>query len=248
MNRDITRPPSILIAFRTLGRTLKHTYDNLFPIGTASIFWYVCTVPFLPIIALATFVLGYGSLFTFFIGVLLVGIGPPSAALHRIVKPMSEERASSSSTFWSHLRPDAGWSLRLSLTLLLVLLLWLVNASFYANSLNSTLQLFSGFFAIASVVWLGIMMYALPIALRQTEQTLRGTLRNAVVVALANLPGLVVSLVLLLMTTAILIILPPLFLLVPGYVALWTEENVRLLLVASGHIAPDEVADRPRGS
>src|SRR5690349_19098459 len=153
MSRDITRPPSIQIAFRTLGRTLKHTYDNLFAVGIASIFWYICTVPFVPIIALATFLLGYGGLFTLFIGVLLVGYGPPSAALHRIVKPMTEERASSSNTFWSHLRPDAGWSLRLSLTLLFILLLWLANASFYSNSLNNVLQLFSGFFVVASIVW-----------------------------------------------------------------------------------------------
>jgi uncharacterized membrane protein YesL len=248
MSREIVRPPSIRIAFRTLGRTLRHAYENLFTLGVAGVFWLVCTVPFVPIIALAVFLLGYGSSLVLFIGVLLVGVGPPSAALHRIARPMTEERASSWNTFWSHLRADFGWSLRLSLTLLVILFLWLLNSSFYAGATNSMLQLVSGFFFVATIVWLGIMMYALPMALRQVEQSLRSTLRNAVVVALANLPGLIVSLILLFITTGILIVLPPLFLLVPGWVALWTEENVRLLLVASGHLAPDEIADRPRGS
>ena len=246
MSREITRPPSVQIAFRTLGRTLRHAYDNLFSLGIASVFWLLCTVPFFAIIALVLIFVGFGSFFVLFLGVLLVGLGPPSAALHRIAQRMSEERASSWNTFWTHARADFAWSARLSLTLLLVLLLWLVNYSFYANSPNSTLQLISGFFLVATFVWLGIMMYALPMALRQSEPSLRWTLRNTVVIALANLPGLIVSLLLLLITTAIFTLLPPLFLLVPGWVALWTEENVRLLLVASGHIPPDEIADRPR--
>jgi uncharacterized membrane protein YesL len=248
MSREITRPPSIRIAFRTLGRTLRHAYENLFPLGISSIFWLICTVPFVPVIALAVFLVGYGSTLVLFIGVLVVGIGPPSAALHRRTQPMTEERSVPWNTFWADIRADFGWSLRLSLVLLLVLLLWLANTSFYGASPNPTLQLFSGFFMIATIIWLGIMMYALPMALRQTDKSLRATLRNATVVALANLPGLLVSMVLLLLTTAILIVLPPLFLMVPGWVALWTEENVRLLLVASGHIPPDEIADRPRGS
>jgi uncharacterized membrane protein YesL len=248
MSKEFTRPPSVQIAFRTLGRTLRHAYDNLFSIGIASVFWMLCTVPFFPIIALASFFLGDGGTIVLFIGVLLVGLGPPSAALHRIVQRMTEERASSWNTFWGHLRADFGWSLRLSLTLLFVLVLMLINNSFYAATPNSPLQLISGFFMIATFLWLGVMMYALPMALRQNEQSLRSTLRNAIVVALANLPGLIVSLVLLLITTTILIVLPPLFLLVPGWVALWSEENVRMLLVASGHLQPDEIADRPRRS
>jgi hypothetical protein len=43
-----------------------------------------------------------------------------------------------------------------------------------------------------------------------------------------------------------LIVIPPLFLLIPGVVALWGEENARLLLVASGYVPPDPFADRPR--
>ncbi len=246
MSREITRPPSVQIAFRTLGRTLRHAYDNLFSLGIASVFWLLCTVPFFAIIVLVLLLVGFGGTFVLSLGVLLVGLGPPSAALHRIAQRMSEERASSWNTFWTHARADFAWSARLSLTLLFVLLLWLVNYSFYANSANSTLQLISGFFLVATFVWLGIMMYALPMALRQSEQSLRSTVRNTVVIALANLPGLIVSLLLLFVTATIFTLLPPLFLLVPGWVALWTEENVRLLLVASGHIPPDEIADRPR--
>ena len=248
MSREIIRPPSVQIAFRTLGRTLRHGYDNLFALGISSVFWLLCTVPFFLIMALVIFLVGFGSTFVLLIGVLLVGVGPPSAALHRITQRMSEERASAWNMFWTHARADFAWSARLSWTLLALLLLWLANYSFYARSSNSTLQLISGFFLVTIFVWLGIMMYALPMALRQNEQSLRSTLRNTVIIGLGNLPGLIISLILLLITSAIFIILPPLFLLVPGWVALWAEENVRLLLVASGHIPPDEIADRPRGA
>jgi hypothetical protein len=54
-----------------------------------------------------------------------------------------------------------------------------------------------------------------------------------------------VSLVLLVLVSGLLLVIPPLFLLLPGVIALWGEENARLFLVGSGHIAKDEIADRP---
>src|SRR3954451_21602727 len=150
MSKEIVRPPSIQIAFRTLGRTLRHGYDNLIPLGIASLYWLLCTVPFFPIFALAFFLIGYGSTFVIFIGVLIVGVGPPSAALHRRTRPMTEERVTPGMSFWSDLRTDFGWSLRLSITLLLVLTLCVANSSFYGNSPNTALQLVSGFFLIAT--------------------------------------------------------------------------------------------------
>ena len=106
----------------------------------------------------------------------------------------------------------------------------------------------SGFVLVVVIIWWGIMLFAMPLALRQSEQSLRITLRNAAVVVLANLPGVIVSQVLLFLSSLLLLIIPPLFLLLPGWVALWSEENVRLLLVASGQIPPDEFADSPRRS
>jgi uncharacterized membrane protein YesL len=246
MKPEITRPPSVRIAFRTFGRTLRHGYDNLFTLGIASVLWLLCTAPIIFIVlflVLALPVTGFGF-FLLLLGGLIVGIGPPSAALHRIVQPMTEERASSWRVFWQHLRADARWSLRLVGTLLLVLVLAEMNRSFYSQSPNNNLYLLSGFFLVIVLVWLAIMLYALPMALRQVEHSMRTTLRNAFILTLANLPGAAVSLVLLFMSSLILVVIPPLFLLLPGWIALWSEENVRLLLVSSGHIAPDEFADR----
>jgi uncharacterized membrane protein YesL len=158
---------------------------------------------------------------------------------------MTEARASPSRRFWEHFRADWGWSSALVWTLILGLVVWEANRRFYINSGNSILSLFSGFFLVVIMLWFGVMLFAMPLALRQTDRRLRTTLRNAVVVVLANLPGVVVSLVLLFISCLVLLI-PPLFLLIPGWIALWGEENVRLLLVAAGHIPPDEFADRPR--
>jgi uncharacterized membrane protein YesL len=248
MDTNITRPPSVRIAFRTLGRTLRHCYENLFTVGIAGVLWLLCTVPVLFIVlflVLALPITGFGF-FLLLLGSLLVGIGPPSAALHRIVQPMSEERASSWRVFWQYFRADARWSLSLVGTLLLVLLVAELNRSFYSQSLNTNLYLLTGFFLVIILVWLAMMLYAIPMALRQTEPSLRITLRNTAILTLANLPGAAVSVVLLFVTSLILAAIPPLFLLLPGWIALWSEENVRLLLVASGHIPPDEFADRER--
>jgi uncharacterized membrane protein YesL len=220
MQNEITRPPSVRIAFRTFGRTLRHGYENLASLGICSVYWLLLAIP-------------------------LVTLGPATAALHRVTQRMSEARASPSYRFWEHFRADWGWSSALVWTLILGLVVWEVNREFYINSGNSTLQLLTGFFFVVILLWFGVMLFAMPLALRQTDRRLRTTLRNAAVVVLANLPGVVVSLVLLFISCLVLLI-PPLFLLIPGWIALWGEENVRLLLVAAGHIPPDEFADAPR--
>lgn len=221
MQNTITRPPSVRIAFRTFGRTLRHSYDNLGSLGISSLLWIV-------------------------LALLIVPLGPATAALHRVTQRMTEERASPWSRFWEYFRADWRWSSVLFWTLLLGMALLEVNRQFYSSSANSVLLVISGFFLVITLIWMGIIFFAFPLALRQTDHRLRTTLRNAAIIAVANLPGLLVSMLLLLLSTAVLFIIPPLFLLIPGWIALWAEENVRLLLVASGHIPADEIADRPR--
>jgi uncharacterized membrane protein YesL len=94
------------------------------------------------------------------------------------------------------------------------------------------------------IIWSGVTLFAFPMALRQHDQNLRTTLRNALLMVFANAPGVLISLVLLVIVTIILVVLPPLFVVLPGMIALWGEENTRMLLVASGYIAKDEFADR----
>lgn len=242
----VTRVPSVRIAFRTFWRTLRHGYDNLATLGISSIFWWLFALPVLPFI-LVFDPTNLVSAIVLFVVLLIVPLGPATAALQRIVRPMTEERATSFRPFWQHLRADWRWSTVLMWALLLGLVLWLVNLSFYSASTSGGMALVSGLFLVLLLLWVGVMLFAIPIALRQTEQRLRTTLRNAIVVVLANVPGVMVSLVLLFFSTLLLLLLPPLFLIVPGWIALWGAENVRLLLVASGQLEPDEIADRPRG-
>ncbi len=221
MQKEITRPPSIRIAFRTFWRTLRHAYENLGSLGMSSVLWLL-------------------------LAIVVVPLGPASAALHRVTQPMTEERASPWNRFWEHFRADWGWSSALVWTFVLGLVVVEGNRRFYSGSGNSTLLLFSGFFLIIMLIWSGMLLFAMPIALRQTDLRLRTTMRNTAIIVLANLPGVIVSMILLLLSCVLLFIIPPLFLLIPGWIALWTEENVRLLLVAAGHLPEDEVADRPR--
>ncbi len=220
MQKQPIPAPSVRIAFRTFGRTLRHSYENLGNLLMGSFLWWV------------------GAL-------LIVSLGPATAALHRMTQRMTEERASSWMSFGERFREDWGWSSRLVWTLLLGLVLWEINRSFYQQSPSPTVQLFSGVFLVITILWIGMLLYAVPVALRQTEPRLGMTLRNTALMVIANLPGMVVSLVLLFLSCLVLLI-PPLFLILPGWIALWGEENVRLLLVASGYLPPDEFADSPR--
>jgi uncharacterized membrane protein YesL len=215
------RPPSIQIAFRTLIRTLRHGYDNIGSLFMISFLWFV------------------GAL-------LIVPLGPVTAALHRVTKPMSEERATNWRNFFDHLRADLRWSSALAFTLLLGFVVLQSNLAFYNASSSQIFQIIAIPIGAAFLVWIGIALVAFPIALRQEELRLRTTLRNAVVLVMANAPGLLVSYILLLLLLLLLLFLPPLSFLIPGVVALWGQENARLLLVAGGHIAPDDFADKPK--
>lgn len=220
--RTRRRAPSVVIAFRTLGRTLRHGYDNLGTLIISSIFWYLGAILILP-------------------------LGVATAALHRVTKPMSEERAPNWRTFFSTWRADLRWSSVLTAILIFGALLIQSNIRFYAAAGAAPLQVLAILFGTFLLLWLGIMLYAFPLALRQEDARLRTTLRNAAVMVVANAPGVLVSLMLLLIVVIVFTLLPPLFIFIPGFVALWGEENARLLLVASGYIPPDEIADRARG-
>ena len=117
------RAPSVQIAFRTLGRTLRHSYDNLGTMLLTSIFWYVGAVLILP-------------------------IGIVTAALHRMTKPMSEERAVDWRTFASHFRQDLGWSSKLAGTLLLGFIVLSINVRFYNLIAIEGLRLLASFFIV----------------------------------------------------------------------------------------------------
>lgn len=222
--KPVSRPqraPSIAIAFRTLGRTLRHGYDNLGTLLMVSALWWIGAVLILP-------------------------LGTITAALHRVTKPMTEERAASWRSFFDHLRADLGWSSALMATLVFGFLLIQLNLQFYSASSSATLRILTIAFLTCQILWTGIMLYAFPLSSRQEDRRLRTTLRNAAVMVMSNAPGVLVSILLLGMLVALLTVLPPLFVLIPGVVALWSQENVRLLLVAGGYIAKDEFADRER--
>ena len=215
------RAPSLAIAFRTLGRTLRHGYDNLGTLLIVSLCWYV------------------GAL-------LIVPLGAVTAGLHRIVVPMTEERVPNWRAFFTHLRADLRWSSALSATLIGGIVLLQSNMNFYSASASQAVRWVAIPFGTVMLVWLGTSLYAFPLAVRQEDKRLRTTLRNAVLLVIANAPGVLVSMVLLLLLAILLLVLPPLFLLIPGVVALWGQENVRMLLVATGYLKKDEIADRER--
>ncbi len=217
------RAPSIAIAFRTFGRTLRHGYDNIGTLLVASIFWYVGAILILP-------------------------LGVVTAGLHRVTRPMTEERAANWRSFYAEARADLWWSSALMATLILGVALLEGNIRFYAASPDTITQWIALPFRTLMLIWLGVMLFAFPLAVRQQDRRMRTTLRNAFLLVVANAPGVLLSLILLTLLMIGLVLLPPLFLILPGVAALWGQENVRMLLVASGDIPPDEVADRPRGA
>lgn len=217
----VRRAPSVAIAFRTLVRTLRHGYDNLFTLLLISVFWYAAAIFILP-------------------------IGVATAGLHRVVKPMTEERSADWRHFYRHMRPDLRWSSLLALIIILGFILIQINIRFYGAAESSVLQFISILFGTFLIIWSGMALFVFPLALRQEQQQVRTTLRNAVIMVLANAPGVLISLILLIILVVVLVLVPPLFAIVPGVVALWGAENARMLLVGSGYIAKDEIADRER--
>lgn len=215
------RAPSIRIAFRTAGRTLRHGYEHLGTLVIASLVWYIGALLVLP-------------------------LGVVTAGLHRVTQPISEERTTDWRRIYEHARADLRWSSILVFTLIGAVFVIINAIGFYSGSGNSVIRFLAILFGTGLIVWAGMALVAVPLALRQEEPGLRVTLRNALIMVAANAPGILLSMLLLLIVSIILLVLPPLFVLLPGIIALWGEENTRLLLVASGYIPPDEIADRPR--
>src|SRR3712207_8441809 len=61
----------------------------------------------------------------------------------------------------------------------------------YTTLFRSSLLLrFIGYlFGTLLIVWTGMALFAFPLAVRQTDQSLRVTLRNAAIMVMANAPG-----------------------------------------------------------
>lgn len=241
---DHPRAPAIRIAFRTFWRTLRHGYENLGTLLVISAFWLAGVLICLPVTLVILYVVQA------LVGapqyeVLLLPVGPLTAALNRVVRPMSEERATSWRDFWRYFRADWRWSVLLTIVLVAVAILMQVNIRYYLSFDAAALRLIALIFISLLIVWLGVALYAFPLAVRQQDLRVRTILRNAVIMAVANAPGVLVSLILLLILCALLLI-PPLFFLIPGAIALWGQENARLLLVASGYLEKDPIADRVR--
>jgi uncharacterized membrane protein YesL len=218
-NSTSRRAPSIKIAFQTLGRTIRHGYDNLGTLLIVALLWFI------------------GALF-------VLPLGPATAGMHRVIRPMTEERATHWRRFFEHLRPDMRWSSALAFALLLGFILLQGNISFYNAAPTPALRTIAVVFGAGLFIWIGVALFAFPLALRQDEPYLRKTLRNAIVMVLANAPGVLISYGLLLVLLLVLAVIPPLFILIPGVVALWGQEQARLLLVASGHLPKDDYADK----
>lgn len=177
----------------------------------------------------------------------IIPLGPLTAGLFRVTQRFSEERTCSWREMITHVREDFRWSSLLLWSLVGGLILLIVNTQFYAGSPNQFLRYLTFTFLLFIVLWIGVMVVAFAMALRQQAPTVRRTLRNSVLMVLANAPGILISLFLLFVTSFIFLLLPPLFLLIPGWISLWGAEQTRLLLVRAGYLQPDEIADRFRG-
>lgn len=175
--------------------------------------------------------------------VLLLPLGPLTAGMHRVVRPMAEERATNWQDMWASFRADWRWSTLLTLALVGGAILIQVNMAYYLSSSALLLRMLGLMFTTLLIIWTGAALYAFPLALRQHDMRIRTILRNAALMAMGNAPGVLVGL-LLLGLLLVLLLIPPLFLLIPGVIALWSQENVRLLLIAAGYLAKDPIADR----
>src|SRR3712207_5485858 len=91
--KTVTPPPSVRIAFWTFGRAFRHGYDNLGTLGLASLLWLLFALPVVPFVNLAWSAPGIGTLALLLLAFAIVPISAATIGLHRVVQPMTEERA-----------------------------------------------------------------------------------------------------------------------------------------------------------
>jgi uncharacterized membrane protein YesL len=228
--------------FRTLWKSLKDLFEDLFILAFVNILWIVINAP----LAVFTF-FSLQNITTLSIALLLsvLTLGPTNAGLYAVAERITDGRTSSWRDFIAGMRAYAVLSWKIYGLWMLGLVIILVNLQFYTQSDTTIAAFLRILFLYFTVVWFGFLMYIGPLMLLQTDKRIRTITRNAALMTFGRPVFTLVTLVLMALITVASIWLPILFLLATAsFLAIWSFRAVLTLIAEADarRIAAEEKA------
>ena len=214
--------------FRTLWRSLKDLFEDLFVLAFVNILWILINAPLAIAIFFAT-----QNITALSIALLLsvLTLGPTNAGLYAVAERITDGRTSSWRDFLAGMRANLVLSWKVYGLWMLGLVIIVVNLQFYTQSETTIASILRILFLYFTVVWFGFLMYIGPLMLLQTDKRIRTITRNAALMTFGRPVFTLVTLALMALITVASIWLPILFLLATAsFLAIWSFRAVLTLI------------------
>jgi len=215
--------------FRTLWKSLKDLFEDLFILALVNILWILINAP----LAVAAFFAFISSSPLLYVVLLLsvLTLGPTNAGLYAVAERVTDGRTSSWRDFFAGMRANAVLSWKIYGLWMLGLVIILVNLQFYTLNGTTIASFLYVLFLYFIVVWFGLLMYIGPLMQLQTDKRIRTITRNAALMTFGRPLFTLVTLALMVAITVGSIFLPILFLLATGsFLAIWSFRAVLTLI------------------
>jgi uncharacterized membrane protein YesL len=240
--------------FRTLWKSIKDLFEDLFILALINILWLLINTP----LAIAAF-FTLGNSTALYI-VMLLGVltlGPSNAGLYAVAERVSDGRTSSWRDFIAGLRAQPLLSWKVYGLWMVGLIVILVNLQFYSLNGSTIASFLYVLFLYFSVVWFGFLIYIGPLMQLQTDKRIRTIARNAALMTFGRPLFTLVTLALMAVIAVTSIWLPILLLLATAsFMAIWsfratltliTEAEARRAAAEEKAGAVNTATDKGRG-
>jgi uncharacterized membrane protein YesL len=220
----------MLNPLRALGSSLRDLFDDFLLLIACNLLWALLS---LPLWALAFLLLSAGipalAATAALLGVLPAG--PATIALYYVAHRITDGRATKIVDFFGAMRQHARIGIMLTGIALAGLLMILFNLGFYLSVNNAFGGAMLGLWIYLLVFWLGLMLYAFPLAFLQDQPDLRLIARNAFLMSVGRPIFTFLTLVLMALILGLsLFLVVPAVLLTVAYLPVWATRATRQLI------------------
>ena len=214
--------------FRTLWKSLKDLFEDLFILALVNILWILINAP---LVVVGFFALNNSVALYIVMLLSVLTLGPTNAGLYAIAERVTDGRTSSWRDFFAGMRANPVLSWKVYGLWMLGLVIILVNLQFYSSNSTTIASILYVLFLYFTVVWFGFLMYIGPLMHIQTDKRIRTIARNAALMTFGRPLFTLITLALMAIIVVASIWLPILLLLAAvSFLAIWSFRAVLTLI------------------
>ncbi len=210
--------------FKVFWRSLKDLFDEMLLMLMVNIIWCVMS---LPLLALAIYAAAQGAALPASIMAMLgvLPLGAANGGMYAIMQRVVEGRTSRLADFFAAVKANAVLSWKVYGVWMFVLVTLLFNLSFYAGMSSTFGAFLMVLFLYLTAIWFAALIYIGPLMILQTDKRIKIIARNAALMTFGRPLFTLVTLVLMVLITALsfgltVVLLPGIILF--SFLALWS--------------------------